>query len=70
MSYVDWKEIDRLSEDNARLREALKPLAAIKLWSDEYPDCRIDHVMGDDLSRYYFTVDQVKAARKALGDEQ
>lgn len=48
--------------DNKRLREVLQPLASIALWSDAYPDCKIDHICDYNLSRY-FTVDEVKAAR-------
>jgi len=33
-------EVDnaRLREENARLREALKPFAEMQLWTDAYPD--------------------------------
>lgn len=51
-----------------RLRAALKPLAAIALWSDAYPDCKRDHVADYNLGRH-FTVEQIKAARKAIADE-
>lgn len=44
------------------LRAALKPLAALSLWSDEYPDCQTDFVTAGNL----FTVAQIKAARAAL----
>lgn len=50
--------------ENDQLRAAIKPLAAIKLWSDEYPDCQHDHVVDSKLGGY-FSVDDVKAARAA-----
>lgn len=61
--------LERASLKIERLREALKPLAGISLWSDAYPACTVDHICDYNLSRY-FTVDEVKAARRARDDEQ
>lgn len=38
---IEWvaaDEIERLREENARLRVALKPFAEMELWTDAYPD--------------------------------
>lgn len=43
-----------------RLRSALKPLAAIPLWRDTYPDARLDRLVDEGLP---FTAEQVRAAR-------
>jgi hypothetical protein len=48
-----------------RLRAALKPFARIELWRDTYPDAKFDRVMTCPC-----VVEQIKAARVALGDEQ
>lgn len=53
-----------IAAESERPRIALKPLADIKLWSDAYQDCKRDHIMNQELDRY-FTVEQIKAARKA-----
>jgi hypothetical protein len=46
-----------------RLREALKPLAALKLWRDKYPDA-IQDLLLDGYLTPYFTVEDVCEARR------
>lgn len=60
---------DPLDAEIERLRSALKPLAAIPLWSDSYPDCDSDFIEVDNL-HLHFTVEQIKAARAARANEQ
>ena len=54
--------IDELEAENAKLREALKPLAGMPLWTDAYPDGPLS--VGDN--RYYVDPQWIVAARAAL----
>lgn len=57
--------IARRDAEIERLRAALKPFATIGLWRDTYPDAKYDRVMTCPC-----VVEQIKAARVALGHEQ
>lgn len=58
-------DLKRAESKIKRLRDALKPLAGIALWSDAYADCKGDHITDYNLSRY-FKVEEIKVARAAL----
>jgi hypothetical protein len=60
-------ERKRCAAEIAELRAALKPLAEIGLWIDQYPNAHHDRIDGRDLC---ITAAQVRAARAALGGEQ
>jgi hypothetical protein len=48
-----------------KLRAALKPLAALKLWRDVYPDAGRD-VLVDSYLTPYFTAEDVREARRLI----
>jgi hypothetical protein len=50
-----------------RLRAALAPVAALKLWRDTYPDAARDTLVDGNLASY-FTPDQVRRARELIAD--
>ena len=55
-------EITRFRAENKKLREALKPLAAITLWTDKYPDGPLS--VGDN--QRYIDPQWIVRARAAL----
>lgn len=55
----------RQDAENEKLREALKPFAAIPLWRDQYPDAKRDE-LGAQQMRGFVRVEDVRAARAAL----
>jgi hypothetical protein len=64
LSHIRGILTDRENEIT-RLRTALAPLAALKLWRDTYPDAAIDTLVDRNLA-CYFTPDQVRRARDIL----
>jgi hypothetical protein len=48
-----------------KLKEALKPFAAIPLWRDTYPDARLDSLAAYQMMGYVKVAD-VRAAREAI----
>ena len=57
-----WPEA-RLMAAARELLDALRPLAALHLWRDAYPDSKMDFLTDEDLP---FTLDEVRAARAAI----
>ena len=62
-----WSSAD-LTQKNARLRAALKPLAALPLWRDHYSDGP-DILNTSATVKYYFTSEHVRAARAAMNEQ-
>ena len=62
-----WSNAD-LTQKNARLRAALKPLAALPLWRDHYSDGP-DILNTSATVKYYFTPEHVRAARAAMNEQ-
>lgn len=62
------RKIEALVVERERLRAALKPLAAVGLWRDVYPDGP-DVLCNKSLQRL-FTPDDIRAARALSGHQQ
>lgn len=61
--YVESMSDEEKTAEIRKLRDALRPFAAIPLWRDTYPDADHDRIDGPDLC---VTMVQVRTARDAL----
>jgi hypothetical protein len=58
-----------VTDEIEKLKAALAPVAALKLWRDTYPDAAIDTLVDRNLAPY-FTPDQVRRARDLIADRE